>query len=452
MSRCSCFVVGEGAITLECLEIPVKTQDILGVYSPNRSLFTWAEAREIAHPPSRSQFESLLLTSEYDYLFSINNGWIIPEAVLNQARRRTINYHNSPLPKYAGVHATTWAMIHGETEHAITWHEVVAEVDAGRILKQVKFPILPNDTALSVNTRCAEAAIAAFAELVNKLASDRVTPVKQDLSQRSYFGLSDRPAAAAVLDWRQSTQTLHNLIRALNFAPIENAIALPKLWLPGGVVAVTQSRSMPIPDPQAGKVLNLSSAGLQVATADGSLWLSGLITLNGVPLSEVDLIKRSPALRNWVVMPSMSARYPSLKNQPKALSVGILLADSPNTLKLQDAALTWVVYRDGRPPELIHSGAIDPASAEAIAEQLQVFITACYERSDQPLQSLPLQSSAQMQQMLFQWNNTATAYPSRCIHELIADQATRTPDAIAVEAETHLSYRELDRRSNQLAH
>jgi amino acid adenylation domain-containing protein len=179
-----------------------------------------------------------------------------------------------------------------------------------------------------------------------------------------------------------------------------------------------------------------------------SSWLDFNVFALTLPLSLAfcDLLK----LGSYAL--DVAARYPSLKNQPKALSVGILLADSPNTLKLQDAALTWVVYRDGRPPGLIHSGAIDPASAEAIAEQLQVFITACYERSDQPLQSLPLQSSAQIQQMLFQWNNTATAYPSRCIHELIAEQATRTPDAIAVEAETHLSYRELDRRSNQLAH
>ncbi|MDC3955511.1 AMP-binding protein, partial [Polyangium jinanense] len=52
------------------------------------------------------------------------------------------------------------------------------------------------------------------------------------------------------------------------------------------------------------------------------------------------------------------------------------------------------------------------------------------------------------------WNDTAVAYPDcKCIHELFEEQAARTPDAVAlVFAEQELTYRELDQRSNQLAH
>jgi amino acid adenylation domain-containing protein len=580
-------VIGEGAIALGCLEILVKAQEILGVYSPDQSLLAWADAQGIVHPPNRVQFEALLRVSEYDNLFSINSSWIIPKSVLKRARHRTINYHNSLLPRYAGVHATTWAILHGETEHGITWHEVVAAIDAGRILKQVKFPILPDHTVLSVNTRCAEAAIAAFAELVDELAQDRVTFVEQDLRQRSYFGLSDRPANAALLDWRQPTRLLYNLVRALDFTPMPNPIALPKLWLPGGMIAVTQARSMLIPNPQPGQVLGLNAAGLQIATADGSLWLEGCMTLTGVPLGASDLIDRFgvrigailPLLGDdereaidrqnaaicrheqaWVkqlaelvpfvhplqthslqvaeqagqssrismTLPSgesvesllagfaaycgrltndpefdlawqpqqcfdanlfaqlvpiriakrdetfaqfrdrfiemmtrtqqlgsyaldVAVRYPQLRDRSRTLPVAIGLADSPDALKLPDAALTFVGYRDGSQPELIYRSPIDASIADAIAEQLQVFITAYCDRPQQPIQTLPLLSAAQMEQMLEKWNDTATAYPSRCIHELIADQSARTPNAIAVQAETQLSYRELDRRSNQLA-
>ncbi|HEX6701789.1 MAG TPA: amino acid adenylation domain-containing protein [Gaiellaceae bacterium] len=43
--------------------------------------------------------------------------------------------------------------------------------------------------------------------------------------------------------------------------------------------------------------------------------------------------------------------------------------------------------------------------------------------------------------------------PERCLHELIADQVSRTPDAIAVVAgEERLTYRALDERANRLAH
>ena len=56
--------------------------------------------------------------------------------------------------------------------------------------------------------------------------------------------------------------------------------------------------------------------------------------------------------------------------------------------------------------------------------------------------------------MLVSWNDTQADYPQdRCIHQLFTDQAQRTPYATAVVFEEQsLSYRDLDDRSNQLAH
>jgi amino acid adenylation domain-containing protein/non-ribosomal peptide synthase protein (TIGR01720 family) len=83
---------------------------------------------------------------------------------------------------------------------------------------------------------------------------------------------------------------------------------------------------------------------------------------------------------------------------------------------------------------------------------------------DQRLAALSLLSAAERQQMLVDWNATAargsgqraaggaTAEAS-CMHQLFAAQARRTPDAVASVFEgQHLSYHELDRRANQLAH
>ncbi|MBV9789592.1 MAG: amino acid adenylation domain-containing protein, partial [Chloroflexi bacterium] len=74
-------------------------------------------------------------------------------------------------------------------------------------------------------------------------------------------------------------------------------------------------------------------------------------------------------------------------------------------------------------------------------------------RPDARIGSLPLLSAAERQQILIDWNQTAADSPrDRCVHELIAEQAARTPDAIAVETmHESLSYAELDRRSNQMA-
>ena len=55
--------------------------------------------------------------------------------------------------------------------------------------------------------------------------------------------------------------------------------------------------------------------------------------------------------------------------------------------------------------------------------------------------------------LLVEWNATATEYPSElCLHQLLAEQAGRTPERVAaVFGEESLSYAELDRRSSQLA-
>jgi amino acid adenylation domain-containing protein len=286
----SCFVIGNGVVPLKCLEVLSRAgHQILGVYATDGSLQAWAEESNVFYAASRQNFREHLLSTEYDYLFSINNEWIIPAEIIEQAAQATINYHDSPLPKYAGLHATSWALLHGETQHAISWHEVVPDIDAGRIFKQKAVPVQPDDTAFSLNTRCFEAAVTAFAELVEELGENHVAPFPQDLSQRSYFGPDARPKDACVLSFDATTRHLYNLVRALDFGHVLNPMGLAKLWLPGGVVAVGAASPMPTPGIVSGglpgEVLSLDGEGLCVATADGAILLKRFTTLSGQPIS-----------------------------------------------------------------------------------------------------------------------------------------------------------------------
>src|SRR5207244_1268681 len=67
---------------------------------------------------------------------------------------------------------------------------------------------------------------------------------------------------------------------------------------------------------------------------------------------------------------------------------------------------------------------------------------------------IDLLSAGERQQLLVSWNQTHAEYPSdRGVHELFEAQAARTPDAIAALHEARaLSYGELNRQANQLAH
>jgi amino acid adenylation domain-containing protein len=72
---------------------------------------------------------------------------------------------------------------------------------------------------------------------------------------------------------------------------------------------------------------------------------------------------------------------------------------------------------------------------------------------DRRISALPLVSHEERNQLLVEWNATMGDSPDdRSLHGLVEEQAARTPQAVAVLAgPEQLTYRELDRRANQLA-
>ncbi|MEI8290218.1 MAG: amino acid adenylation domain-containing protein [Verrucomicrobiota bacterium] len=66
----------------------------------------------------------------------------------------------------------------------------------------------------------------------------------------------------------------------------------------------------------------------------------------------------------------------------------------------------------------------------------------------------PVLSDAERHKLLVEWNRTGRDYPrDKCVHQLFEEQFARTPEAVAVVFEgISLTYRELNARSNQLAH
>jgi amino acid adenylation domain-containing protein/non-ribosomal peptide synthase protein (TIGR01720 family) len=95
----------------------------------------------------------------------------------------------------------------------------------------------------------------------------------------------------------------------------------------------------------------------------------------------------------------------------------------------------------------------DRASVEAMAGRLVRLVEAAIADPDQPIGSLDILAPEERRTILYEWNDTAHPIPAATLPELLAAQAARTPEAVAVVFEdTTLTYAELDRRSNQLAH
>jgi amino acid adenylation domain-containing protein len=96
----------------------------------------------------------------------------------------------------------------------------------------------------------------------------------------------------------------------------------------------------------------------------------------------------------------------------------------------------------------------EPGTITRMLAHLERLLEEVVADPDRPLSVLPLLSHQERHQLLVEWNATATDFPNdQSVHRLFEEQAARTPRAIAVSmGEERLTYRELDRRANQLAH
>ncbi|AOX02680.1 hypothetical protein BJP34_27455 [Moorena producens PAL-8-15-08-1] len=96
----------------------------------------------------------------------------------------------------------------------------------------------------------------------------------------------------------------------------------------------------------------------------------------------------------------------------------------------------------------------DGSTIERMAAHFQNLLSAIVENPQQVVSELPLLSERERHQLLVEWNDTASDYPTdKCIHQLFEEQVEKTPNAIAVVfGQEQLTYHQLNQRANQLAH
>ncbi|HVG58805.1 MAG TPA: amino acid adenylation domain-containing protein, partial [Hyalangium sp.] len=96
----------------------------------------------------------------------------------------------------------------------------------------------------------------------------------------------------------------------------------------------------------------------------------------------------------------------------------------------------------------------EPATISRMGKHLQTLLEAIVRDPAQRISEVALLPASEHQQLTQQWNDTRADFPTdACIHHLFERQVEKSPDAPAVSfGSSQWSYRELNRRSNQLAH
>jgi amino acid adenylation domain-containing protein len=100
-----------------------------------------------------------------------------------------------------------------------------------------------------------------------------------------------------------------------------------------------------------------------------------------------------------------------------------------------------------------NSDIYDRETVARMARHYEMLLQSIADDPGKSVSALQLLCEPERRKLLVEWNQTQHDFPSdKCVHELFEEQVERTPEAIAVVFEDQrLTYRELDKRANQLA-
>ena len=275
----NCAVIGEGNLLLCCLRDLLDAGiEVKVAFTNTACVSELCQNNGITYYSRNANLHDILQKHNIDYLFSISNPQILKEDVLRLPKKLTINYHDSPLPAYAGIHATSWAIMNGEQKHGISWHVVETGIDTGDILQSETVDIHEEDSALTLNLNCQEAAKRAFERLVGDITHDKLSRKKQSQIGRTYFGLNAIPTNAGVLNFNDSAENIYNMARGLEFGNHENALGSPKIQSCKGVFYLVTNASISedrqSSNAKPGVILDIIDDTLEVSTKSNSLLLS----------------------------------------------------------------------------------------------------------------------------------------------------------------------------------
>lgn len=196
---------------------------------------------------------SLITQLHPDIAISVNWISLFQENFIKQFYYGILNCHPGDLPRYRGNAATNWAILQREKTTVFTVYSVVAnKLDSGIILSNKKIDITNKMTIADINVLWKQNAPILFSKAINKLRTDNILPYRSRLIQAG-FRCYPRIPEDSKIDWSDSAENIHNLIRASSkpysgaytYLKIKNRIKKLYIWKSSVVEQVTNDISTP---------------------------------------------------------------------------------------------------------------------------------------------------------------------------------------------------------------
>jgi amino acid adenylation domain-containing protein len=278
------LLLGEEPLVIQCAQMCLERGHLLrGIVTRSEQVQAWAQNHRV-DVVDRADFPALMQSSPVDVLVSVTYPALIPAQCIAAARVAAVNYHDGPLPRYAGMNGSAWALANAEPTHAIVWHHLTEGLDEGDVIERRDLELYPRETSVSLNMRNSALAQESFATLLQRIERRDLkgTPQRTDQA-RTVFSRHDRPPALGQVDWAQSAEQVDAWVRACDFGPYPNPFGMMKLVF-GGRALILQEvmpSELAFAPSEPGTVLSTGPEGWLVACGIGSLRIKRMGTLCG---------------------------------------------------------------------------------------------------------------------------------------------------------------------------
>ena len=199
MKVCLLALTGFGNTVLEALRKSVHVQGLLVFTRREKGDFPYYPCAQLTELCSKAQiscYDDRKLTSRETYgqildflpdlILVATFDQKIPPEIMKIPRLGAVNIHPSLLPQYRGPCPTHWAVIHGEKETGITFHQVTEGYDLGEILYQRRIEI-DELTDGELRQKLAQLAGECLEGFLAAYLHGKLKPLGQDPEQGSYF-------------------------------------------------------------------------------------------------------------------------------------------------------------------------------------------------------------------------------------------------------------------------
>jgi len=232
------------------------------------------------HDPNDLIFINELAGLKPDLYVLSAYGHILSGQLLKIPKYGGINVHPSLLPKYRGAAPIQRVIMAGEKTTGITIFFMDEKIDHGEIIAQKTITIEPAETYGLLSQRLSLLAEEIMVDIIKSIEDGSCPRIGQDDTSKLYAPKLQKDEM--IINWREKTDKIFNLIRALSPSPGA------KTLFRGRELAITSA--LPADKKIEPAVCHIENRNIYVGTADGSVILKELKPENKNRISGSDFI------------------------------------------------------------------------------------------------------------------------------------------------------------------